>query len=233
MARMLYYSFWPLGPKSGGPEHLESGLQLLRSHAMLRNELSQLVDVTADGARNLPQPLGHDYSDIPLQTHAHYSREELLAGLGMGEESQRTPGTVREGVSWMPSSRCEALLVTLHKSEKDFSPNTMYKDYAISETLFHWESQNQTTPSSSAGQRYQYHAAQNSHIMLFVRESATQEAGTSPYIFLGPVNYVSHQGSKPMSIVWRLQRPMPTTVFTSASTVAPAGALSRDLGNIA
>ncbi len=233
MARMLYYSLWPLGPKSGGPEDLESGLQLLRSHTILRNELSQLVDVTADGARNLPQPLGHDYFDIPLQTHAHYSREELLAGLGMGEEGQRTPGTVREGVSWIPSSRCEALLVTLHKSEKDFSPNTMYKDYAISETLFHWESQNQTTPLSSAGQRYQYHAAQDSHIMLFVRESATQETGTSPYIFLGPVDYVSHQGSRPMSIVWRLRRPMPTTVFTSASTVAPAGALSRDLGDIA
>ena len=147
--------------------------------------------------------------------------EELLAGLGMGEEGQRTPGTVREGVSWIPSSRCEALLVTLHKSEKDFSPNTMYKDYAVSETLFHWESQNQTTPESAAGQRYQHHTVQNSHIMLFVRESPTQEAGTSPYVFLGPVDYVSHEGSKPMSIIWKLRRPMPSPVFSAASTVAP------------
>ncbi|PLC11634.1 helicase [Kocuria flava] len=221
MARMLYYSFWPQGVKSGGPADLDSGLQLLRSHAILRDELAQLIDVTADDARNLPQPLGQDYTDIPLQTHAHYTREELLAGLGMGEAGQRTPGTVREGVSWISSSNCEALLVTLHKSEKDFSPNTMYKDYAISETLFHWESQNQTTPESSAGQRYQHHAAQGAHIMLFVRESPTQEAGTSPYVFLGPVDYVSHEGSKPMSILWRLRRPMPSTVFSAASTVAP------------
>lgn len=221
IARMLYYSFWPQGRKSGGPGELESGLQLLRSHAILRNELTQLIDVTADGARNLPRSLGQDYADIPLQTHAHYTREELLAGLGMGEEGQRTPGTVREGVSWIPSSRCEALLVTLHKSEKDFSPNTMYKDYAVSETLFHWESQNQTTPESAAGQRYQHHTVQNSHIMLFVRESPTQEAGTSPYVFLGPVDYVSHEGSKPMSIIWKLRRPMPSPVFSAASTVAP------------
>ncbi|MGX5357204.1 DUF3427 domain-containing protein [Kocuria sp. KH4] len=221
MARMLYYSFWPQGPKSGGPNDLESGLHLLRSHAILRNELTQLIDVTNDNARNLPRPLGTGYTDIPLQTHAHYTREELLAGLGMGEEGQRTPGTVREGVSWIPSSRCEALLVTLHKSEKDFSPNTMYKDYAISETLFHWESQNQTTPESAAGQRYQRHTAQDSHIMLFVRESPTQEAGTSPYVFLGPVDYVSHEGSKPMSIIWKLRRPMPSPTFSVASTVAP------------
>ncbi|MUN63083.1 DUF3427 domain-containing protein [Kocuria sediminis] len=221
MARMLYYSFWPQGSKSGGPDNLESGLRLLRSHAILRNELAQLIDVTADNARNLPRPLGNGYADIPLQTHAHYTREELLAGLGMGEEGQRTPGTVREGVSWIPSSRCEALLVTLHKSEKDFSPNTMYKDYAISETLFHWESQNQTTPECAAGQRYQHHTAQDSHIMLFVRDSPTQEAGTSPYVFLGPVDYVSHEGSKPMSIIWKLRRPMPSPVFSAASTVAP------------
>ncbi|MFI7580949.1 DUF3427 domain-containing protein [Kocuria sp. M4R5S9] len=221
MARMLYYSFWPQGPKSGGPADLESGLQLLRSHPILRNELAQLIDVTADGARNLPRPLGQGYADIPLLTHAHYTREELLAGLGMGEEGQRTPGTVREGVSWIPSSRCEALLVTLHKSEKDFSPNTMYKDYAVSETLFHWESQNQTTPESSAGQRYQHHTAQDSHIMLFVRESPTQETGTSPYVFLGPVDYVSHEGARPMSIIWKLRRSMPSTLFSAASTVAP------------
>ncbi|MFI7483395.1 DUF3427 domain-containing protein [Kocuria sp. M1R5S2] len=221
MARMLYYSFWPQGPKSGGPADLENGLELLRSYAIIGDELTQLIDVTADKARNLPRPLGQCYADITLQTHAHYTREELLAGLGMGEEGQRTPGTVREGVSWIPSSRCEALLVTLHKSEKDFSPNTMYKDYAISQTLFHWESQNQTTPESSAGQRYRHHTTQDSHIMLFVRESPTQEAGTSPYVFLGPVDYVSHEGSKPMSIIWKLHRPMPSTVFSAASTVAP------------
>ncbi|GGG47158.1 hypothetical protein GCM10011374_06940 [Kocuria dechangensis] len=100
----------------------------------------------------------------------------------------------------------------------------MYKDYALSETLFHWESQNQTTPESPVGQRYQHHARQGSSIMLFVRETQTNEAGTSPYVFLGPVDYVSHEGSKPMSIIWRLRRPMPPTVFTAASTVAPSAA---------
>ncbi|MEA1975269.1 MAG: DUF3427 domain-containing protein [Bacillota bacterium] len=45
-------------------------------------------------------------------------------------------------------------------------------------------------------------------ILLFVREYKNENSYTQPYYFLGKVNYVSHQGSKPMSIVWRLEEPM-------------------------
>ena len=31
----------------------------------------------------------------------------------------------------------------MNKSEKDFSPSTMYEDYAINDKLFHWQSQSQ------------------------------------------------------------------------------------------
>ncbi len=40
--------------------------------------------------------------------------------------------------------------------------------------------------------------------------------GTSPYIFLGPADYVSHTGDRPMAITWRLRQPMPTEVYLSA-----------------
>jgi len=29
--------------------------------------------------------------------------------------------------------------LTLNKSEKDYSPSTMYQDYSINEELFHWQ----------------------------------------------------------------------------------------------
>ena len=35
----------------------------------------------------------------------------------------------------------DVFFVTLNKLEKDFSELTLYKDYAISDSLFHWQSQ--------------------------------------------------------------------------------------------
>ncbi|OLN27466.1 Helicase, C-terminal:Type III restriction enzyme, res subunit:DEAD/DEAH box helicase, N-terminal [Desulfosporosinus metallidurans] len=46
--------------------------------------------------------------------------------------------------------------MTLNKSEKDYSPSTMYQDYSINEELFHWQSQSRTTVESLTGQRYQF-----------------------------------------------------------------------------
>ena len=61
------------------------------------------------------------------------------------------------GVAWAEATRTDALLVNLRKTERDFSPTTMYRDYALSPELFHWESQNATTLASAVGQRYVHH----------------------------------------------------------------------------
>ena len=71
--------------------------------------------------------------------------------------------------------------VTLTKSEADYSPTTMYADYPISPTLFHWESQSTTAlhqdwPAISTG---------SSTVLIFVRQKQTDEFGTAPYLFLG------------------------------------------------
>ena len=85
----------------------------------------------------------------------------------------------------------------------------MYNDYSISETLFHWQSQSTTSEDSKTGQRYIYHKQLKSKILLFVREFKTDAAGTAPYTFLGLADYVKHEGSGPMSITWKLHRPIP------------------------
>jgi hypothetical protein len=48
----------------------------------------------------------------------------------------------------------ELFFVTLVKDEKRFSPTTRYLDYAISPTLFHWQSQSGTTEDGEVGKRY-------------------------------------------------------------------------------
>lgn len=111
--------------------------------------------------------------------------------------------------------------MTLHKSEADYSPTTMYHDYALSRELFHWESQSGTTLASPTGQRYLHHDEQGSHVLLFARPSkVTELGGGAPYLFLGEASYASHRGERPIAITWRLHTPMPVMDFEVAKVVA-------------
>ena len=119
------------------------------------------------------------------------------------------PASVREGVKWLPEKKLDVFFITLNKSDKDYSPTTMYKDYSINERLFHWQSQSTTGDTSATGQRYIHHREQGSRVLLFVREFKQDLAGAAPYTFLGTARYVGHQGSKPMNITWKLDAPIP------------------------
>ena len=59
------------------------------------------------------------------------------------------PNSMREGVWYSSDLNIDCFLVTLKKSEADYSPSTMYADYPISPTLFHWESQSTTSVEST------------------------------------------------------------------------------------
>ena len=110
--------------------------------------------------------------------------------------------------------------MTLHKSESDYSPTTIYQDYAISQDLFHWESQSGTTVASPTGQRYLRHRETGSHVLLFSRTLKVSAFGTgAPYLFLGEADYVEHRGERPIAITWRLRVPMPAADFATASFV--------------
>jgi hypothetical protein len=112
--------------------------------------------------------------------------------------------------------------VDLHKAERDYSPTTMYRDYAISRDLFHWESQSRQTPEQPTVRRYINHASMGTNVLLFVRERKTFELGTQPFTFVGPVEYVDHRGERPVAFTWRLSAPMPEELFEVARTVAAA-----------
>lgn len=119
------------------------------------------------------------------------------------------PNTVREGVKWLPDKELDVFFVTLNKSDKDYSPTTMYNDYSINDSLFHCQST--TGEDSQTGQRYIHHCENGSRILLFVREFKQDHltGSASAYTFLGTASYVKHEGSKPMNITWKLNQPIP------------------------
>lgn len=210
-AAMLFYSLFPSG---GGFDSAAAGLDVLRDE-QVADEMRQVVDIAFEAAHRSTYPLVDyvpDLVDVPLELHASYSREEILAGLGWATD-QRTPATMREGVARCEAVNADAFFITLKKSDTDYSPTTMYRDFALSPDLFHWESQSTTSSASPTGQRYIHHRERGSHILLFVRET---KKDAPPYTFLGPADYVSHEGDRPMAITWRLRRPMPAEVYLGA-----------------
>lgn len=214
LARMLFFGLYPNG---GGFDGTAAGLDVLREEAVA-DEMMQVVDIAFDAAHRSTTALGDllaDLRDVPLAVHATYSREDILAGLGWTSE-KRTPATMREGVAWCEETNTDAFLITLKKSDTDYSPTTMYRDFALSPELFHWESQSVTSAASPTGRRYIGHRERGSHVLLFVRESKTNALGAAPYIFLGPADYVSHEGERPMAITWKLHRAMPAEVYLGA-----------------
>ncbi|MFD9978331.1 DUF3427 domain-containing protein [Streptomyces sp. NPDC059017] len=216
-ARMFFFSLWPLG----GFRTYQEAFDSLRPRHDFRSELRQVLAYDLDQADHVPTPLLGDLGGLPLTVHASYSREEILPALDQSHIGGSMPGHFREGVKWCESIRTDALLITLEKDEKDFSPQTRYRDYALNESLFHWESQNQTSDTSPTGIRYRRHEELGSHVLLFVRRyKKTDIGGPQPWLLLGPADYVTHKGSKPMGITWRLRHQMPADVWTYSTVAA-------------
>ena len=130
------------------------------------------------------------------------------------------PNSVREGVKYLKDKKTDIFFITLNKSDKDYSPSTMYNDYSINETLFHWQSQSTTSDSSPTGQRYINQRKNGTKILLFVREFKKDGSEATPYTFLGNASYVSHEGSKPMNIVWKLEKPIPAKYLKKTNKLA-------------
>jgi hypothetical protein len=152
---------------------------------------------------------------VPLEVHGQYTRKEILAAFSDGSVAKLPPW--REGVRYVPDARCDLLAFTLDKSNGNFSPTTRYRDYAISPTLIHWESQSGTREGSPTGQRYQQHETLNHAILLFARMRQDDRA----FWFLGPGRYRGHASERPMAVTWELDHPLSGDLFSAfAAAVA-------------
>jgi superfamily II DNA or RNA helicase/HKD family nuclease len=211
LIRMLVVAMVESAPGVG--ETLEEGVALLWQHPQVLLELSQLLDVLATQVTHLPIALT-THADVPLQVHAQYTRLEILIAFGLGEGIKTPPW--REGVYWAADAKADLFVFTVDKSSGNFSPTTRYRDYAISPSLIHWESQSNTKTKSEVGQRYQHHVARGSSVMLFARKTTDDRA----FFFLGPATYVKHESEAPMAITWRMQAALPGDIYAEFAAAA-------------
>jgi len=211
---LAYALVWPNDrPEDGSLTAIEG---FIRENEALRNDL---LDIVRDRREAMLPASGIRLQRTgPLELHANYTREQIMLALGKG--SLEKPHPSREGLVHVQERRVDALFVTIDKAESEFSPTTLYEDYAITDRLFHWQSQSRTTPQSRTGQRYIHHREQGYQPMLFVRPRRTLANGlTAPFHFCGPLRYQRHEGSQPMSIVWELEYPLPAHLLREARLV--------------
>lgn len=210
---MLQSTLW--GAKR--PESFQMALEFINVRPGLKHDLKELFEwlqsnTVPHRTKRFPALTG------ALSLHASYTREQVLLALGQG--SFERPKASREGVLHLSDRKVDLFFADINKSEDDFSPTTMFDDYAITDTLFHWQSQSQTSQESPTGQRYINHQEQGYTPLLFIRERKNLQNGlTAPYFFAGPLQYESHEGSKPISIMWKLEHPLPAKALAWARRV--------------
>ncbi|WP_027868610.1 DEAD/DEAH box helicase [Eubacterium sp. AB3007] len=214
MRNMLYYTFHRKCPRKEGYGSIDEGINAVLDERFIREEVLQILQYNRSHVSFVAGTNEYAYV-CPIDLHCSYNTSQIMAAFGYYNEEESPE--FREGVKQFKDKKTDIFLINLNKSEKDFSPSTMYEDYAINQTLFHWQSQSQDKEQSPKIQRYIHHREQGSVISLFVREFKKFGAYTAPYVFLGNADYVSHQGEQPVSFHWRLHTPLPAELLPKAN----------------
>ncbi len=205
-----YYRIWGKPGKAFGFANLKESFVRLTQNPSILRDLDEVLTWSNDEARVISEPLNLPF-ESQLELHALYGSDELKAALGGA--SFESAGVT--GVGWLHfrTIRAYGALITFQKTEKEFSPSTMYKDYPISRELLHWETQSQTSQASDTGQNLIHHQERGYTILFFARSKKRTERATAPFTFLGPARLVSYESERPIQIVWHLQHPMPADMF--------------------
>lgn len=215
MLLMLYYDVWQ---NHGLFKSLEESIKAIGKNKVLVKEIIEVLEILIDKVDFKEIEIQLPYNQ-PLKLHARYTRDQILAAFGLSTFDRKSPS--REGVAENVNLNTELLFINLIKSEENFSPTTMYDDYAISETLFHWQSQNSSRPDIGRGLSYIKHQENDKKIMLFIREKANDEKGnTMGYVFIGEGNFKENEGEKPMNIKWELNEPIPSYLWKESAKMS-------------
>ena len=110
-ARMLWFSLWP---DCGGLKSYQEGFDMLWQHPAVRDEIRQLLRVSLEATTHVARPLVGGPADCTLYTHAHYSREEVLAALDYADFGHK-PSVFCRGRRLVPT--CEHGRLLRHPTE--------------------------------------------------------------------------------------------------------------------
>jgi len=219
---MCHYDFWDKAGGTLGFDTLEQSITALKNpelQAELLEVIVLLIDRLDVNEFRMPTVNNAIVDRIPLSMHARYPKEHILVAFGDSTFTKKSSS--REGILNIAKANTELLFVTLNKNEKQFTATTMYHDYAISPTLFHWQTQNSARPDSGRGLGYINQKENNKTFILFVREQAKDEYGkTMGFVNFGPVDFMKYEGSQPMNITWKLKHPMPAYLWHETAKLA-------------
>jgi len=215
MLLMLHYDVWQ---NAGGFDNLEKSIKQIGKNKVFVNEIIEVLEYLIDKIDFKELEIVLPYNQ-PLKLHARYTRDQILVAFRKTTFEKKL--TNMEGAAENKELNTELLFVNLIKSAEDFSPTTMYDDYAISETLFHWQSHNAYGPNTPKGLSYIEHVANDKKILLFIREKANDEKGnTMGYVFIGEGVFKESEGAKPMNVKWDLKEPIPEYLWKESAKMS-------------
>ena len=124
------------------------------------------------------------------------------------------------GTQYNSERKFAMVFVTLNKSDKEYSPSTLYEDYVISPSQFHWQSMNKVRIHSIEGQRIIRQNTNGWKYILFVRDAKQDEYGiTNAYYCLGLMDFHSSKGECPMNVTWNMHNAIPGFILETAKAV--------------
>jgi superfamily II DNA or RNA helicase len=209
-AMILYYRLWGDKGRNLGITSLEDAFHRLARNPSILADLDEILAWSLDTTEVSGQMPKLPYA-LSFELHAQYGIKEIQAAFGRA--NLETAGQTGVGSFHFPEFKTYALLITFQKTEKEFSPSTMYADYPISRELLHWESQSTTSQQSETGQNLIHHKKRGYTILVFARAQKKRNGVTAPFTYLGPVERVSYESGRPIKMIWRLSHPMPVDMF--------------------
>ncbi len=209
-ANAIHYRLWAVHGAPLGIASLEESFQRLSRNPSMLDDIDEVL-AWAEMVTPVNGILPELPFACPLELHARYGSKDILAALGAA--TLASAGQRGVGVLHFVEVRTYVLLVTFQKTEKEFSPSTMYADYPISRELLHWESQANTAQHHNDGQNLIYHQSPSYTILIFARDQKKYNNCTVPFTYLGPAERVSYESERPIKMVWRLRYSMPVDMF--------------------
>lgn len=219
-AKMFYYTVWlnPLDKLnreySTTFTSVQDAIVSLREQTWIVEDLQALIDIRLKSLNKTT--VWFEIADgAEIELYGCYSADEIHILL------EDKPGRWQVlGTQYNKDKKFAIVFVTLNKSDKEYSPSTLYEDYAISQSQFHWQSMNKTQEQSEEGQRIINQRRNGWKYILFVRDSKTDEFGnTNGYYCLGMMDYNSSHGECPMNVVWDMHEPIPGFILESAKAM--------------
>ena len=205
-AVMLYYTLFIDKISKVGVKSISDALRRLADYPMFISEILELTDYLLAHLETKTFSVGEGMP-MGLEQYGCYTREEVFAIFKRQTANKKMQGSVA-GVFNIEELNTELFFVTLNKSDKDFSAETMYNDYVVSENEFRWESQN-TDSHQGKGKRFVEQKKNGKKFLLFVRENKKDGYGnTCPFICFGLVDYIRSKDDKPMKINWQTHQPI-------------------------